>query len=175
MVKEKAAARKIYLIGETSRVRRAILSAAAAVPPHKAVEIFLGSWSLLDLLAHLAGWDNTNRAAAQALKAGQLPAFSQQRDRDWQSYNALLVSQYRRDSLDEQLALVENNHAGLLAYLEALPAQVFDQDFGVRYRGYRVTIARLIESESHDEAVHLEQIINWLGRPAKTPAPAQSG
>jgi hypothetical protein len=135
------------LLAEFTRVRRAILDAAAALPPDRQAQVFLGTWSACELLAHLSGWDETNLAAVSSLQAGQLPEFYVYRDRDWQSYNARLVAQYGRETLDESRRLAAQTYAQLVAALRSLSPSVFFQDFGVRYKGYRVTIARLIESE----------------------------
>ena len=155
------------LLVEFGRVRRAILAAVATLPPDRQGEVFLGSWSVRELLAHLAGWDETNLAAAKSLQAGQLPGFYAYRDRDWQGYNARLVDQVSHKTLAEIQVLVERTCAELVAYLLSLSSAIFFQDFGVRYKGYRVTIARLIESEVRDESVHLGQIVDWMHVAAK--------
>jgi hypothetical protein len=56
------------------------------------------------------GWDTTNLQAIQEILAGQYPTFSQYFDRDWQSYNARLVEQYKKDPFAELLAEVERSH-----------------------------------------------------------------
>lgn len=40
--------------------RRNSLDAASSPSPERQDEVFLGIWSVKDLLAHLAGWDVTN-------------------------------------------------------------------------------------------------------------------
>jgi hypothetical protein len=123
---------------------------------------FVGVWSLLDLLAHLAGWDVTNRFAAQEILAGSLPTFYQYLGKDWADYNAMLVSKYRADSLSEMLAVMAQTHQALLADLEALPAKALFADHGVRRGSYRVIISRLLEAERKDEAHHLQQIVEFI-------------
>ena len=150
------------LLAEFSRVRRAILEVAAGLPPDRQAEVFLGSWTIRELLAHLAGWDETNLAAARSVQAGQLPDFYAYRDRDWQSYNARLVGQFAGKTPSELQILAAQTQAELVAYLQSLSSAIFFRDFEVRYRGYRVTIARLVESEVHDENVHLGQIADWI-------------
>ncbi|MFZ3080081.1 MAG: hypothetical protein WA109_10370, partial [Bellilinea sp.] len=55
--------KKNALIADMVDTRAKILEAAKNVPPPLRTEVFLGTWSLLDLLAHLAGWDDANRQA----------------------------------------------------------------------------------------------------------------
>ncbi len=117
------------------------------------------------MLAHLAGWDYANLAAAKDIQAGKLPEFYARYDKDWKTYNAELVSPYKRDDFDELLALARDSHRRLIEYLESVPAEAFEQDFGVRSgRGTRVTIARLLQAEWQDEQEHLEQIRDFKAK-----------
>jgi hypothetical protein len=53
----------------------------------------------------------------------------------------------------------------LIEYLETVPAEAFEGDFGVRSgRGTKVTIARLLEAELKDGQEHLEQIRAFAAR-----------
>jgi hypothetical protein len=46
----------------------------------------------------------------------------------------------------------------LLDFLAIIPPEKFNKDFGVRFRGYKVTVQRLLEAELEDEKTHLQQI-----------------
>lgn len=150
--------KKSALIADMTATRRDILTAAAEVPPALRDKVFLGSWSLLDLLAHLAGWDDANRQAVEALRGGQLPAFYEYAERSWATFNAKLVSEYRVDDFDALTRRVRDCQQQLLDVLEALPPEDFDRDFGVRFKKYKVTISRLLRAELQDEKQHLQQI-----------------
>jgi hypothetical protein len=150
---------KNKILSSLTKTRTAILHEASQVPPEARDTAFLGAWSLKDLLSHLAGWDFTNMAAAKEVQAGKLPAFYAHHDSGWKTYNAGLVAQYRREDFNELLALVREAHNRLIEYLKTVPAEAFEQDFGVRSgRGYKVTIARLLHAEWKDEQEHLQQI-----------------
>jgi hypothetical protein len=142
-------------------VREKILAAAAALPTEKREGVFLGVWGVKELLAHLAGWDYANREAAEAVLAETLPAFYTHYDKDWKTYNALLVAQYRRDDLLKQIVLVREAHQELVAYLERISPSDFVKDTGVRFHGWRVTIERLLRAEISDEEKHLAQVEAW--------------
>lgn len=161
-MKKDPQARKQRLLDELSQVRQAVLLAAQSLPAEKQRQVFLGSWSAWELLAHLAGWDRTNVQAARSLQAGELPEFYAFKDRDWASYNALLVSRYAGLDFETLLAEVQAAHRDLLAFMSMAPAEVFDKDYGVRYKGYRVTLGRLLEAELRDERQHLEQLRGLL-------------
>lgn len=153
---------KTALLAGLRKVRGDIYTAALQFHPGEETIPFVGIWSLLDLLAHLAGWDIANRLAAREILAGELPSFYGYQGKDWADYNAMLVSQYRVDSVAEMLAVVTQTHHALLADLEALPAKALFADHGVRRGSYRVIISRLLEAERKDEARHLQQIMEFI-------------
>lgn len=160
----KAQAKKEKIISELIETRRKILDAASSLSPEKQDEVFLGVWSVKDLLAHLVGWDFTNLEAAKALLAGRLPDFYSHYDRDWKTYNARLVAEYKRDDFAELLSSVEDSLQQLTDFLETSPAEEFDKDRGVRHKGYKVTIARLFQVEIKDEKIHHRQIEEFRDR-----------
>ena len=111
------------------------------------------------MIAHLIGWDYANLAAAKDIQAGKLPEFYAHYDKDWKTFNAELVAKYKRDDFEELSALSRDSQGQLIAYLESVPAEAFEKDFGVRTgRNYKVTIARLMQAELKDGQEHLEQI-----------------
>jgi len=159
-----AQAKKDKLISELANTRRKILDAASPLPSDKQDEIFLGVWSVKDLLAHLVGWDLTNTEAAREILAGEVPNFYFYYDRDWKSYNARLVVEHKRDSFADLLSSVEDSHQELIDFLKIIPAEEFDKDRGVRFKRYKVTIARLLQAEIDDEKTHLMQIKEFRDR-----------
>ena len=158
----KAQAKKEQLLAELRETRSNILKEVSALSAKKQGLTFLGVWSVQDLLAHLAGWDYTNLDAIKAVLAGELPSFYEHHSSDWQTYNAMLVSKYKRDSFKELLALLENSQQELIEFLKSVVPESFGKDFGVRFRGYKVTIQRLLESEIKDEQVHCQQIKDYF-------------
>lgn len=158
----KAQAKKEQLLAELQVTRSSILKETAVLSAKEQEMIFLGIWSVKDLLAHLAGWDYTNLDATKAVLAGTLPSFYEHHSRDWQIYNAMLVAKYKRDSFKELLALVENSQQELIEFLRSVVPESFGKDFGVRFRGYKVTIQRLLQAEIKDEQLHCQQIKDFF-------------
>jgi hypothetical protein len=154
----KAQIKKEQLLASLREARANILDEASALSVEQRNTVFLGIWSVKDVLAHLAGWDYTNIEAIQSVLAGKLPTFYKYRDRDWQTYNAKLVEKYRKGSFRELLATVRTSHKKLVEFLQTIPPEHFNRDFGVRFRGYKVTVQRLIEADIKDVMVHCQQI-----------------
>jgi hypothetical protein len=159
---QKAQALKTRLCTDLRVNRLRILAAVGSLSADQQRQVYLGSWTVRELLAHLGGWDVTNRQAIEAVRAGQLPAFYHYRDTDWRRYNALLVERYLVGDVPALLSFARQTLEELLTVVAALDVGELERDFGVRYRGYRVTIARLLQSELQDEQQHLQQIIDFF-------------
>ena len=151
------------ILDELAAARKAILAAVVELPVGKQDQIFLGTWSVKDLLAHLVGWDHANLKAIGELRSGKLPGFYAYIGKDWASYNALLVSQYKCENFSELVAGANESHQRLVEAAWGVSAEDFDRDWQVRYKGYRVLISRLLQAEANDERVHLEQIRAFFG------------
>ena len=161
-------AKKDTLISQLAEVRNNILQVAYRLSPAQQDEIFLGVWSPKDLLAHLVGWDFTNKAAVTDILAGKLPRFYYDYDTDWRIYNARLVARYKQDDFAALLASIQDSHKWLLDFLATVPAPEFSRDWGLRFGGRKITIANLLQVEIEDERVHCLQLERFASRGLKT-------
>lgn len=150
--------KKARAIATLRAARQAVLEAAAALSPESADTVFLGEWSAKDIVAHLIGWDHANAEAIHAVLAGELPAFYAHHDRDWRAFNTELLRRYRQEDYEAGLQVARESHEALCKLLDTIPAAEFERDHGVRFRGYKVTIPRLLEGESSDEQIHAQQL-----------------
>ena len=165
-MKTVAEATKSKLLADLARTRRNILEAARSLSPTRRTAVFLGSWSARQLLAHLVGWDFTNLRAARELLSAKLPTFYGYHDPDWRTYNARLVARYDKGTFTQLLAKATASHNKLLRLVQVTPAAEIVRDHGVRFRGFHVTIERLLNAELDDERVHLRQL-RQFGRAAR--------
>lgn len=152
------------LINGLAGVRACLLATAATIPEDQRTTPFLGDWSVMELLAHIAGWDVTNLQAVRDIQAGIMPKFYSQFDTDWQTYNAALVERYRKTDFGEQLELVKSTHKELLRYLGELPEQEFERDHDLRIGNSSISIMRLLESEIEDEQTHCMDLEDFRDR-----------
>ena len=157
--------RKDKILSTLVEVRQSILADVSKLSEAQQNQAFLGIWSIKDLLAHLIGWDETNLRAVKSVLDGQVPSFYKHRDRDWQTYNAILIKKYKKDSFNELLAIVTDSQEKLIKFVQTVPPENFNRDFGVRFRGYKVTIQRLLEAEAADEQTHCQQITDFFKEP----------
>jgi hypothetical protein len=154
--------RKESTLAALIEARQNILAEMSKLSETQQDQIFLGIWSVKDLLSHLIGWDESNLRAAKSILKGQVPSFYEHSDRDWQTYNAILVKKYKKDSLRELIASTRDSQKELIEFLQSIPSENFNKDFGVRFRGYKVTIQRLLEAETKDEQTHHRQITDFF-------------
>jgi hypothetical protein len=164
-----AQAKKDEIIAELRETRKKTLEVASALSPAQQDEEFLGFWSVKDLLAHLVGWDYANVEAVDAILAGRVPDFYSYHGHDWRTFNARLVAEYKRDDFDALVASMEESHQKLVQLLETVPAEEFEADKGVRFKGYKVTIARVIQGELDDERTHYVQIEEFRTKRSQSP------
>ncbi len=156
---------KDQVINNLITARRNIFELAQGLSPAKQDQVFLGVWSVRDLLAHLIGWDYTNREAVQEIMRGARPTALSHWNPDWQAYNAKLVKEYRREDFGEMLSLLQESHRALISLLQSLDAGDFEHDWGVRSRGGEsMTIAWWLQGEIDDEHTHYEQMQTWLAK-----------
>ena len=150
---------KRELLSAVLETRAALLQAASGLSPTAQDTVFLGIWSVKDLIAHLIGWDFANLAAAQAIQAGKLPEFYAHYDEDWETFNAESVAKYKRDDFEELSALARDSLGQFIAYLESIPPEHIEKDFGVRSgKNEKITILYLLQAELKDGQEHLKQI-----------------
>jgi uncharacterized damage-inducible protein DinB len=150
--------KKRELIDGLVSARRSILNAVSDLPTDQVDQVFLGEWSIKDILAHLVGWDITNRQAVQEILAGVYPEFFQYYDKDWHSYNARLVEANKAEPFSALLTELDVSYRQLIATLESLPANDLVNASARRATGRTVTIRNLLKAEAADERQHALQI-----------------
>jgi len=145
---KKVQAKKEQIISELQKARSEILTEVTALSPKERSTVFLGVWSVKDILAHLVGWDFANMQAVHSVLEGKLPPFYEYHDHDWQTYNALLVERYKKGSFKELLVSVRDSHIKLVEL----------------FRRYKVTVQRLLEADIKDVRTHHQQIVDFFGK-----------
>jgi hypothetical protein len=153
---------KTTLIDNFNDTRISILKAAILIPAERVDEAFIGTWGILELLAHLRGWDLTNLQAVKDIQSGKLPDFYAESDKDWVTYNTKLVAQHRQTDIESMISSVESSRSDLAALLDQLDAKDIFGDHGVRQGNNKVTISGLIMADIKDGIEHLDQISRFL-------------
>ena len=156
---------KQALLDELVEIRAKIIDRCRQLDRGLVETPFLGHWSIMELLAHLSGWDLANAEAADAILAGRLPAFYKHHDQDWKEFNQILVQRHIEVDFERMLSSVHETQRTLIATLETIPPAEFFKDHGLRFKGYKVILSRLLTAEAEDEAEHLAQIETFIMQP----------
>jgi hypothetical protein len=146
------------LIDDFVRTRGAILAAADSVPAASRETPFVGHWHLMDLLAHLIGWDYANIEAIEALEAGRTPAFYGHYDPGWAAYNRQLVERYGTEDWQALRRSIDASREAIVLALRSLPPGALRARHPLADRERPVSIAGILRAAIRDEREHLAQI-----------------
>lgn len=116
------------------------------------------AWAPRDVLAHLIGWARLTVEGSEQIRQGQLPSYFADPGENWSHVNAILVQTYASPDREVLLAELEAAVADLARFLLALDPAEWDRDFGVRYKGYAITIQNSVEALVEDFTDHRRYI-----------------
>lgn len=154
---------KRAVINKLIRAREKILKLVESLSEEKWNEIFLGKWAIRDLIAHLIGWDIWGLKATYEILKGKLPSYYYNYyDDDWATINDQLVKQYKKGDKHNMLDSLKKRRKKLIEELEKIPKELYNKDFGARWKGKKVTVASDTLFQADDEEIHAQQIQRWL-------------
>ena len=145
------------------RMRELLLVAADAVPPEQRQTPFVGHWNLLDLLAHLVGWDYTNTRAIEELRDGRVPDFYRHYDPGWAAYNQQLIDRYGVEDWQALRESLRLSQGAIVAGLRLLTEEEMTRELSEPGRPRPVSIATILRAAVRDEREHLAQIRAFMG------------
>ncbi len=150
------------LIDAFVRMREALLRAADSTPPELRQRPFVGHWNLLDVLAHLIGWDYTNVNAIDALQAGTTPDFYRHYDPGWATYNQQLIDRHGADDWDALRSALRISQAAIVEKLRSLTPEELAAELTEPGRKRPMSIAAILRAAIKDEREHLGQIKDFV-------------
>jgi uncharacterized damage-inducible protein DinB/predicted RNase H-like HicB family nuclease len=158
-VREILAAWRCHLLARLSAERAGLLEQLIGLDEGALTEVpMLDSWTVKDLLAHVAAWDRWEERTMKCMVAGGTPDFTAVQDFD--ASNAAFVAEWCDRPLAEVLAELQAARADWVAWLESLSEEEF-----FRYRSYAgwdwsFSVVPLQVQWQHD-AEHAAQIAAW--------------
>jgi uncharacterized damage-inducible protein DinB/predicted RNase H-like HicB family nuclease len=158
-VREILAARRCHLLARLAAERAGLLEQLIGLDERTLTEVpMLDSWTVKDLLAHVAAWDCWEERTMKCMVAGGTPDFTAVQDFD--ASNAAFVAEWCDRPLAEILAELQAARADWVAWLESLSEEEF-----FRYRSYAgwdwsFSVVPLQVQWQHD-AEHAAQIAAW--------------
>lgn len=160
---------KESVINQYVETRQKIIGLIELLPEKKWNEVFLGKWTLKDLVAHFIGWDVCGLKATNEILRSKLPSYYRYYDKNWAKINDTFVRHYKKGSKRNLLAKLKKSQNCLVKKLKAISAGFYNKDFGLCWHGFKITLALDTLFQAKDEEKHLKQIQRWLkiGRIAK--------
>lgn len=97
---------------------RELLAALEGIPEeHLLAPGAVGTWSVKDLLGHIAYWDGEATARVRRIMAGKSPELPE--DSSWEVHSVEAVAQRADWSLERAWSNLHETHAAMLATLQA--------------------------------------------------------
>ena len=124
----------------------------------------VGHWTIKDLLAHVAAWDEESLRGIRELLRGERPRFL---DTDWDQWNAQEVEKRRALSLQAVLEELEGSHREFLEFLRGLEEAEWERPREQRWKRYKVTVAWIVGGVIGHDREHAEHIQAWRTKARK--------
>ncbi|HIE37753.1 MAG TPA: DUF664 domain-containing protein [Anaerolineae bacterium] len=150
--------RRRHLLSRVAAERASLLWQLMGLDERTLTEtVVLDSWTVRDILAHIAAWDRWEYQTMRRMAEGEPPDFTAVQDID--RFNADVVATWRERSLSEVLTELKDARAAWVAWLEALPVEVFfrSRPFGECDWSF----PSCVEVQWKHDAEHTDQIAAW--------------
>jgi len=89
-------------LDHNAAARAEFLDALDRIPDERRVEVWYGTWSLKDILAHLVGWQEANAIGLDQMANGERPTIPGW-EGDTDQFNAKTVERFRDESWERVL------------------------------------------------------------------------
>ena len=122
------------------------------LPDEKLTEVWDGSWSIREILVHIAGWDEAIAGSFERMARGEPPGDPKLNLSDTDGTNATFVERAQGESLPAIRKDLEVAQAHLIAAAKALPDDRFVEG---------KTALRLLRGMANHPAEHIGDIIEW--------------
>ncbi len=104
---------------------RELQAAIEGIPAERMTEVWSGEWSVKDMLAHMASWDEILAEDLRRIARGHMPVLASFREADVNAWNAFLMRPRRSFGLDQVRFESQHWHQQAIASFEALPDALF--------------------------------------------------
>ncbi len=156
---ENLAARRRALLARLAIERAGLLAQLLGLNDEALTEApALGSWTVKDILAHIAAWDRWQHRAMRALVEGQVPDLSAAED--YHAANDAFVAQWQHQCLADVLAELKAAREDWVAWLASLPEDEFFQRRAHDGEDWSFYGHQIQVMWQHD-AEHAEEISTW--------------
>lgn len=144
---------KEELLNEAAREYKALHEALQGLNETQLTEVWLGTWSVRDIVAHIAGWHQEMVPALERLARGERPVQAGVSYDDVDAWNARFTAVRRGTPVADVLLELDKTHEAFLTAAAAVPAERFQPG---------KTAWKIVDGNSaHHYREHREQIQTW--------------
>ena len=144
---------KEELLNEAAREYKSFHEALQGLNETQMSEVWLGTWSIKDIVAHIAGWHGEMRPALERLSQGERPIREGVSYDDVDAWNARFAAARRDTPVADVLLELDKTHEYFLRTAAAVPAE--------RFQPGKTAWKIVDQNTAHHYREHAEQIRAW--------------
>ena len=144
---------KEELLNEAAREYKAFHEALQGLNEAQLTEVWLGTWSVKDIVAHIAGWHEEMGPALERLSRGERPIPPGVSYDDVDAWNARFAAARRSTPVADVLLELDKTHEYFLRAAAAVPAE--------RFQAGKTAWKIVDQNTAHHYREHAEQIRGW--------------
>jgi hypothetical protein len=141
------------LLGAAAREYRAFHEALKGLNEAHVTEVWLGSWSIKEIVAHIAGWQRELAPALERMARGERPIPQGTHYEDVDAWNARFTAAARGTEVADLLLELDRSHEAFVRAAAALPDD--------RLEAGRTAHRIVDQNTAHHYREHAEQIRAW--------------
>lgn len=144
---------KDELLNEAAREYKALHETLQGLNETQMTEVWLGTWSVRDIVAHIAGWHEEMSPALERLARGERPIREGVSYDDVDSWNDRFAKARSSTPVADVLLELDRTHERFMKAAAAVPAERFQPG---------KTAWKIVDGNSaHHYREHAEQVRDW--------------
>ena len=148
-----AATTKDELLNEAAREYKALHEALQGLNETQMTEVWLGTWSVRDIVAHIAGWHQEMAPALERLARGERPIRDGVSYDDVDAWNARFAAHAKDREVADLLLELDRSHEDFMQAAARVPAD--------RWPPGKTTYRIVDDNTAHHYREHADQIRAW--------------
>ena len=148
-----AATTKEELLNEAAREYKSFHEALQGLNESQMTEVWLGTWSVKDIVAHIAGWHEEMGPALERLARGERPIREGVSYDDVDAWNARFASARRGTPVADVLLELDKTHEYFLRAAAGVP--------GDRFQVGKTAWKIVDQNTAHHYREHADQVRAW--------------
>ena len=141
------------LLNQAARDYKAFHDTLRGLNEEQMTEVWLGTWSVKDIVAHMAGWHREMAPALERLGRGEKPIPVGVSYDDVDEWNARFAATAKDTSVADVLLEFDKSHEEFMLAADRVPPE--------RWQPGKTTWKIVDDNSAHHYREHAEQILAW--------------